>query len=593
MVWGKLTKETDKQQGQRTLSAFNIGDMGDIKLKNERIDVKENGDAPGNVSSDNSSSNISGASLLMLTQALSKLLTFMLNQMLVRLISPTLYGVSAYLDFLYSTTLFFSREAERLAIQRTPPASDLQYTYKSIVNFGYVPLIVGLPISAIIFVWQFKSDTFTEINHIAYQFKFTVLAYWLLAIVELFMEPIYALNQYKLNFGKRSKYEAIAVFLRCVSTFAVVFVVSKLTKNDGDEFLKNGLLLFGFALGQLIYSLTLFFSYNLSFSTFDLELSLFPAKISTSDASKRSQWINDEVLQFWKISFIQMMFKQVLTEGDKFLVNGLFSVEERGVYSVMNNYGSIIVRLLFQPIEESVRLSITRSMAHIKQTSVTSQNLKSIVSTLKYLIIFYVQLSILIFLAGSFNASYLLKVLLGGKSSNWLNTELFELFPLYVTYIPFLAFNGVLEAFFSAAANRQQTISYSYFMSGLSICIVGVLYIFIEKLGQGISGLIWANILNMLLRIAYCSNFIREFFSTNRMPFNYQSIFLFLGQNIFIALGSFYLNYMILDKSFASNSFTDLIKSGFVCIICLGSMLSTIRHELTPLVNKYFHKKQA
>lgn len=520
---------------------------------------------------DGDSSGARGASLLMLTQALSKLLTFMLNQLLVRLISPTLFGVSAYLDFLYSTTLFFSREAQRLSIQRTKLSSDLLQTYQSIINFGYIPLVIGIPISLMIFGWLFKGETFTEVNHIASHFPLTVLAYWGLTIIELLVEPIYSLNQYTLNFGNRSKFEAIAVFLRCITTFLVVAAV----KTD-EEYTRNGLLLMGFAVGQLIYSLTLCVSYARSIKTFNI-LSILPTKLN-------SGWFDLEVWKLWKISFVQMIFKQILTEGDKFLVNGFFSVEQTGVYSVMNNYGSIIVRLLFQPIEESVRLSATKTIAN------KERSLVNVMTMIKYLLIFYIQLSILIFLAGSFNASYLLKVLLGGKSSNWLSTDLFELFPLYICYIPFLAFNGVLEAFFSAAANPGQLLSYSYFMSGLSILILCLLYFFIENLQLGISGLILANIINMVLRIIYCSGFIIRFFTQNHMAINYKLIVSFLIQNLLIGLGSYYLNLILLG-SYSANSLTDLIKSAFVCLMCLVFMLSTVRKELTPFISQYFKKK--
>ena len=55
-----------------------------------------------------------------------------------------------------------------------------------------------------------------------------------------------------------------------------------------------------------------------------------------------------------------MIFKQFLTEGDKLLISHLCTIEEQGMYAVMANYGSIIARLLFQPLEESTRLMFTK-----------------------------------------------------------------------------------------------------------------------------------------------------------------------------------------------------------------------------------------
>ena len=65
-----------------------------------------------------------GASFLMLTQLFTKMLTFLLNQLLIRLISPRVFGISAYLEFIVSMVLFFSREGERLSIQRTREISS-------------------------------------------------------------------------------------------------------------------------------------------------------------------------------------------------------------------------------------------------------------------------------------------------------------------------------------------------------------------------------------------------------------------------------------------------------------------------------------
>lgn len=519
-----------------------------------------------------------GASLLMLTQMVSKLLTFVLNQLLVRMISPTLFGVSAYLDFLYSTILFFSREAVRLSIQRTVPKKSQAQTFQSIINFGFIPFLIGIPISIGIIGWQFHSDTFNEVTNMASSFGYTLALYWLLTIVELLVEPIYAINQYTLNFGKRSKYESLAVVLRCLVTVTMVYYVGGL-----DETLKNGILLLGFGAGQFVYSLTLFICYLSDFKSYpNNTLKITNLKLENGE----SEWFDSEVTRFWKISFIQMIFKQILTEGDKFIINTFFSTDQRGVYSVMNNYGSIIVRLLFQPIEESVRLTFTRLLG-LK----SKQNLADASKTIKYLLIFYLHFSILIFLAGYYNASFLLKILLGGKSSNWLNTGLFELFPYYIAYIPFLAFNGVVEAFFSAAASSKETKSYSYFMSYLSVLILILMYLFIQYYQLGIFGLILANSINMVLRICYCASFICKYFSTQGIPVDYPQITSFVGQSLLIGGSCFYINYLLLG-SYSSASFKDLGQSIVVCMVCLVSLLVTVRKDLYPFVNRFLRRKQ-
>lgn len=510
-----------------------------------------------------------GASLLMLVQMISKFLTFGLNQLLVRLVSPTLFGTAAYLELLYSTTLFFSREAERLSIQRTNANKNPEKIHQSIVNFGIVTLIIGLPISTVFMASQFYGTTYQEITSVANYFGYTVGLYWLLILVELAIEPIYSLNQYSLNFGKRSKYEGTAVLMKCLSTVSVVVFTSKYVT---DVYQKNGILLLAFGIGQFLYSATLFICYFRDIRNFP-NIRLWPTLISGSN------YLDPEIVSFWKITFVQMIFKQILTEGDKFLVNGFFSVEERGVFSVMNNYGSIIVRILLNPIEESVRLSFTRSIQS------KSPNLQSAITNMKYLMMFYMYLSAIMIVAGYLNSGFLLQFLLGGKSSAWKSTDLFQLMPWYVAHIPFLAFNGVLEAFFTAAANTLQTQTYSYFMSCCSILILGLMYVFTEVLNLGITGLILANTINMTIRIVYCCGFIFKFFKINNVDINLRAIVSFCSQFLVIGISSFYANYAMLNYQQAAN-FKDVLKSIVSCIGLLVILLFIIRDDIKQLVKK-------
>lgn len=526
-----------------------MADDKQLDLESSNHDVT--GDADKNIAS-------KGATILILTQIVSKFLTFVLNQLLVRSVSPTLFGISSYLDFLYSTILLFSREAERLSIQRTKSAKNTVDTYQTIINFGYIPLLIGIPTSTLILNWQWNNDTFNHVRSIANYVSYTLLMYWVLIILELIIEPFYALNQYTLNFTKRSKYESIGLVSRCILTVIIIGAVHKFGGSQ-STFNKNGLILLSFGVGQFVYSFVLFVSYFKS--SYNYSIKRFPHKSNQA-------YFDSDVLRFWRISFIQMIFKQFLTEGDKFLVNTFFSVEERGVYSVMGNYGSIVARLLFQPIEESIRLSFTRALSQIK-THEGKSRLYEVLKTLKFICIFYLQLLILIVLGGYFNGSFLLKVLLGGKSSTWVHTNLFDIFPWYITYIPFLAFNGVFEGFVMSIADSQQTKSYSYFMTLQSIVILFILYVFIEKLQLGISGLILANVLNMICRIIYCTKFINEFFTKNLIIIPHYQIYITLLKHLIIACLGFYSNHIIGQ----TNSFRQLLTSGFICLICLLAML--------------------
>lgn len=551
-----------------------------------------------------------GASFLMMTQLFTKMLTFLLNQLLIRLISPRVFGISAYLEFVISMVLFFSREGARLSIQRTRDMSGTDDkahdkkdrfvektqvgTLQSIINFGYIPLIVGFPLSILILVWQYYSQVFQESLLTLPYYTSTIVLVWLLMILELGMEPLYAVNQFKLNFGRRSRFESVGVFGRCLVTFAVIALLQRVSTLSNKTY--DGLAVFAFALGQFGYSFLLFAQYQWSFAKenkskpVEEKNSLVVQKIySRSDDTYF--YFDSSILSIWKSLFVLMLFKHFLTEGDKLLINYLCTVEEQGTYAVVSNYGSIIARLLFQPIEESLRLLFTRMLS-----TKSESNIKKSYEVMHHLGIFYIYLSILIGIAGYTNSAVLLKILLGGKASKWSQTGIFDLFPQYVLYIPFLAFNGILEAFFNSVANGRDIKRFSLFMSFLTLVVLLSLYIFIAYFGLGLSGLVLANTVNMLLRIIYCTIYITSFYSTNGVTVSFMNGAKRIRIAILCGTIFVYLQYLALGYKIKSSSIVDVIKSASLCFVYLAIMIYYERDLLkTPYMevrNKFLTRRK-
>lgn len=526
-------------------------------------------------SSDKSSPNASGASFLIMVQFLTKLLTFTLNQMLIRFISPTIFGISTYLEFLLSTVLFFSREGVRLSIQRTESKNGKEETLQSIVNFGWLPMIVGTPLAFAIFYWQYQTVLFQQtILNLSY-YKLTMLLLAILIVLEWITEPIYAIYQYQLNFKLRSKFESLAIFNRCVATFGVI-MGAKYT----ELFLESdGLAVLAFAVGQFSYSFTICVFYFWSFySNFD-KVSLFPSLIH----GLSPYYFDPKVLVVWKSLFIQMIFKQFLTEGDKLLINYLCTVEEQGVYSVVANYGSMVARLLFQPIEEYTRLLFTRLLVLD-----SDDNISNAYYFLQNLSIFYWNLVTLILLAGYTNASFLLRIMLGGSVSKWETTDIFQVFPQYVAYIPLLAFNGIFEAFFSSIATSSDIKRFSYFMTFLSVVVLASLYVFIHNLKLGLGGLILSNSINMLLRIAYCAIAIKNYFARFKIILTFTGVLNYLKSSIFVVSVFELIHYKFIFRSQTvfTTTFTQFFKSFIVCVVCALGLLILERNRLkTPVIS--------
>lgn len=513
-----------------------------------------------------STPNASGATFLIMVQFLTKLLTFTLNQMLIRFISPTIFGISTYLEFLLSTILFFSREGVRLSIQRTE--SKNEQALQTIINFGSLPMIVGTPLAIAIFYWQYQSALFQQtILQLSY-YKITLSLLAVLIVLEWVAEPIYVIYQYQLNFRLRSKFESLAIFNRCITTF-VVIAGAKYTSIVAET---DGMAVLAFAMGQFSYSATICIFYFYSFYSTFKKVSLFPTVIS----GPSPYYFEPKVLVVWKSLFLQMIFKQFLTEGDKLLINYLCTVEEQGVYSVVANYGSMVARLLFQPIEEYVRLLFTRLLQDSEDSIANAYHF------LQNLSIFYWNLVSLILLAGFSNASFILRIMLGGSVSKWEATDIFEVFPRYVAYIPLLAFNGIFEAFFSSIATSSDIKRFSYFMTLLSIVVLASLYVFIHNMKLGLSGLILSNSVNMLLRICYCAVSIKNYFARFNIKFTFMGVLNYLKSSILLVSVFELIHYKFIyhGQTVFTTTYTHFLKSFIVCLGCAVSLLVLERNRL-------------
>lgn len=530
------------------------------------------------VVTDDSSSSSTGVIFMVLSQFFTKLSSFILNQVLIRIVSPKAFGISAYMEFLLSMVLFYSREAARLAVQRSQLVyededevsrnTQRKNLYQSIVNFGFVPLISCLPLLILIYVWQTTTTMFVDAVHLIPYFELSLFVVAFLVIIELATEPAFALIQYSLNLKYRSEVESYAVTAKCIATFAFLFI--------GKYYLKSSVSLdsvavLAFAMGQLCYSLVLFIYYNLKFDSLRYSGAL---KVKKIKEEKSTYYFRPEVVLSWRSLFIQTLFKYFLSEGDHLIINYLFTADAQGVYSLVDNYGSIIARLLFLPIEESTRLHFTKLLSAPKR-----QNIIDSLNLLKYVCIFYANLCILIFISGYINGPFLLKVLLGNKNQ-WSQTSVFDTFRQFIFYIPFLAFNGILEAMLSSIATPKDIQKHSLFLSLLSVLVLVVLYILVSTLHLDLLGLIITNSLNMAFRIIYCIVFLHKYYSAKGLLLNISSALSRIKVSILTGILCVAAHYFVLNDKLVSQTYIDVLKSGFICLATLSAIIFLERKTL-------------
>lgn len=516
-----------------------------------------------------------GVIFLILSQVLTKAFTFASNQLLVRNISPEIFGIASYLEFIVESVLFFAREAERNAIQRVT-SENATKSLQIITNFAYVPLILGIPISLATFWLQKSSEIYTDVIALLPYSNITILLTVSLIVLELAAEPLLALNQYLLDFKLRLKIESLAVFVRCFVTLGGVLLAKR--KYSGSSF--DGVAVASFALGQFVYSATTTIGYLiLNKSALPKPKKIENSKENEKVANISSFWLDLATFSLWKLLTVQMAFKHLLTEGDHIVVNYLFNVSEQGVYSVIQNYGLIVARLLFQPIEELLRMTFTKMFAEKKSDVSGSYKL------IENLIVFYGNLLLLLVLGGYTNGAFLLRFLIG-RSEKWQISSVFDFFPQYVLYLPFLAFNGILEAFFSSACTQKQIGTFSVFMSFSSAAVLTLLYVLVDKLSMGLSGIILANVVNMLLRIAYCWRFLVDFYHEKKVSTDLWKVAKRLVIPVISVATTFGIQHQLFDL-FQSKTLAQFAQSIFLCFVSLLVILFGERNNLRePILNR-------
>lgn len=168
-----------------------------------------------------------------------------------------------------------------------------------------------------------------------------------------------------------------------------------------------------------------------------------------------------------------------------------------------------MARILFQPLEESSRLFFSRKLA-----SPTKETLESTSSLLSSILLLHTHLSLIFILLAPSYTSALLYHLLGPRWSVPLSSAPIIL-RAYCTYLPFMAINGITEAFYQSVATDKWLKRGSYWMALCSLVFLAAVFV-CARAGMAETGLIYANCVNMTLRIAFSSVFVRRYYTAQQ-----------------------------------------------------------------------------
>lgn len=473
---------------------------------------------------------VRGASLLIVLQVVSRAITFVANQLLLRFLTAQLLGVSTQLEVYYLSVLFFARESLRVAIQRqdtpatargkdsSPTSNRAGAESQSVVNVGHLASVLGLG-AAVGLGAAYLHYVDAATASTAY-LDTALHIYGVAAIVELLSEPAFMVLQHRLRFGPRAAAESLATFVRCLVTFGAANWAWRTGRELG---------VLPFALGQLGYGvglLSVYLWYGWTLASAEA-FSLFPRTVTTDGETTQSYTLGyfyTPTLNLAASLTAQSFVKHILTQGDTFLVSVLSSPQSQGVYALANNYGSLLARLVFQPVEESSRnyfskllstgaLSTSSSVGEHSEKDTPAgppkENLLRARDNLQSLFKSYILLSILVVTFGPFGAPLLVQII-AGKA--WAASGAGAVLAQYCLYIPLLALNGISEAFVSSVATEAQVHRQSFWMGAFSVAFGVAGFLFLRVLDLGAVGLVYANAINMLCRILWSGRFISGYF---------------------------------------------------------------------------------
>lgn len=486
-----------------------------------------------------------GATYLILLQIGSRALTFIVNQVLLRFLSPELLGISTQLELYSVTVLFFARESLRVALQRQDdedeavvakaakkerPPQGTKHPEKQdrkiqeVVNISYLAIGLGLPL-AIIFAALYLRNADSLVLRIP-SVQQSLKLYAIAAILELFSEPCFAVAQQQLFYGVRASAESLATLVRCLLTCGLAVWSSKANVALGA---------LPFALGQIGYALVLNIVYLIRIGPFSAHspYSIFIRPIL--DPSPSLLWDRFPLsrLNLALNIYTQSLFKHILTTGDALLVAAFTSLESQGAYALASNYGGLVARMVFQPIEESSRSLFGRSLPQTTTSKVSevigaevgsSDNRKRVDEAALYLqnlLRFYLLVSSVIVTIGPSFSPLLLRFVAG---SRWSDSEAPSVLAAYCYYIPLLAINGILEAFVSAAATPAQLRVQSAWMVAFSAAFATAGFLVLKVGDQGARGLVLANAVNITCRIIWSWHFVSDYLRLRGATLNYVDV---------------------------------------------------------------------
>jgi len=204
------------------------------------------------------------------------------------------------------------------------------------------------------------------------------------------------------------------------------------------------------------------------------------------------EWFDQSQIERLKAFFDQGFSKQILTEGERFIVTffNLFDLKSQGLWDSINALGALFPRFIFRPLEEGYFYFFR-------------ENPKSRRSQLPIILRLSMLLGLICVFIG-IPQCFSILFLYGGKTlSDWPGEFILALALINTL---FCACNGMIEAYLFSSMSEDELKSHNWTLKLFSVIYLGLTAIFGNIFGC--AGITIAQLVNMSLRILHGIRFI-------------------------------------------------------------------------------------